>query len=156
MNQISRIADRELNKLSRDIGKAEAKIKEGTTEKDTSWDRVFEFMSEFDQPYFLADDGFTLTRQKRQNAPKLNEEELYRLLMKKFTKLQVKKIWNAITDQKVNSLKLEVAVQNGLVPPDVVDKAITEPDPIYARVRRAWTKQDEERARIFGVDKQDA
>lgn len=155
MAQISPKADVELNALSRIIGQAEETIKLGTEAKDTSWDKVFDLMAEFDQPYFLADDGYTLVRQKRQGSPKLDEGELYMQLLLRFPKSKVDKIWNAITDQKVNSVKLEAAVQNGVVPPDVLDKAISEPDPTYARVRSKWSKQDEERARIFGIEKKE-
>lgn len=155
MNQISALADRELNALSRRIGKAETEIKEATKTKDESWDQVFNYMAEFDNPRFIADDGFTLTRQARQGTPKLDEQKLLDLLMQELGPKPAEKIWNTITDRKVNSLKLEKAVQSGMVSAQILDAAISTPDPIYARVRTPWSKGDEERAVIFGVEKKD-
>lgn len=153
MKQISANADKELNKLSRDIGKAEAQIKEGTELKDTSWDKVFEWMSEFDSdPKFIADDGHTLTRQSRQGSPKLDEEKLYQLLVANLPPAKMKNLWNQITERKINSLKLEQAVQAGKIPAKFLETAITMPPLIYARVRRAWSKEDAEKARMYGVE----
>lgn len=156
LRQISPQADKSLHKLSREIGRAEALIEEGTQLKDESWKEVFEAFSEFDveEPKFIADDGFTLTRQSRQGSPKLDEAKLEELLKQEFPETSTfNRLWNQITDRKVNTLKLEQAVQAGKVPAHILETAITMPPLIYARVRRAWTKQDAERAHIFGVEK---
>lgn len=153
MTQISPMADGELHALSRLIGESDELLAKVTELKNDRWDRVFELMAEFDKPYFIANDGYTLSRQRRQGAPKLDEDLLYHLLMGKFTKAQVRKIWDAITEPKVSSVKLEAAVQNGVIPPEIIAKCITEPEPTYARVRREWSKQDHERARIFGIER---
>lgn len=156
MNQISNKADKSLHKLSREIGRAEALIAEGTELKDESWREVFEAFSEFDveEPKFIADDGFTLTRQSRQGAPKLDEAKLEQMLREEMEQGAFNRLWNQITDRKVNTLKLEKAVQEGKIPAKVLDTAITMPPLTYARVRRPWSKEDAERARIFGIEKE--
>ena len=155
LRQISPQADKSLHKLSREIGRAEALIKEGTEIKDESWDHVFELMSEFDtDPKFIADDGFTLTRQSRQGSPKLDEAKLEELLRAEMDQNKFNKLWNQITDRKVNTLKLEQAVQAGKIPAKVLETAITMPPLTYARVRRPWSKEDAEKARIFGIEKE--
>lgn len=156
LKQISPQADKSLHKLSREIGRAEALIEEGTKIKDDSWKLVFDAFSEFDveEPKFYADDGFTLVRQSRQGSPKLDEAKLEELLKLEFPEPSTfNRLWNLITDRKVNTLKLEQAVQAGKVPAHILETAITMPPLTYARVRRPWSKDDAEKAHIFGVEK---
>lgn len=153
MNQLSEMSDKILNELSHKIGEAETQITQASAVKDKSWEDVFAYLGEFNQNYFIADDGYVLHKQERSSSPKLDEGELYRLLLARFNKTTVNAIWKRITVPKVDPLKLEEVVKEGLLPADIIDKAITQPPPIYARVRRPWSKQDEERARVFGVEK---
>lgn len=155
MKQISPQADKSLHKLSREIGRAEALIEEGTKIKDESWTEVFEAFQEFavEEPKFIADDGFTLTRQSRQGQPKLDEAKLEQMLREEMNESTFNRLWNQITDRKVNTLKLEQAVQAGKIPAHILESAITMPPLTYARVRRPWSKEDAEKAGIFGVEK---
>lgn len=154
--QISDVADRELNKLSARIGKDDEEIELATEDKNKAWEEVFNYFSEFNtEGRFIAADGHTLTRQERQGSPKLDEEKLMFMLKAKLTPRQFTIIWNKITEQKVSSTKLEHAIQAGLVPHELVDECITVPPVTYARVRRNWTKEDKERARIFGIEESD-
>lgn len=157
IRQISTQADKNLNKLSREIGRAETLIEEGTKLKDDSWKDVFDAFSEFDidEPKFIADDGFTLTQQSRQGKPKLDEAKLEQMLKEEIgDQGKFNRLWDQITDRKVNTLKLEQAVQAGKIPAKVLETAITMPPLTYARVRRVWSKEDAEKARIFGVEVQ--
>ena len=158
MKQLSTNTDKKLHKLSRDIDKAEAQIKEGETLKDDSWKEVFDHFSEFgvEEPIFIADNGWTLVRQARQGSPKLDEAKLEQLLREEAADERgFNRLWNLITDRKVNSLKLEQAVQAGKVSAKILETAITMPPLTYARVRRLWSKEDAERAHIFGVEKRE-
>ena len=156
LRQISPQADKSLHKLSREIGRAEALIQEGTEIKDESWKQVFDHFSEFDveEPKFIADDGFTLTRQSRQGSPKLDEAKLEEMLREVMPQGKFNMLWNQITDRKINTTKLEKAVQAGKVPAKFLEVAITMPPLTYARVRRPWSKEDAEKARIFGIEKE--
>lgn len=151
--QISKVADRELHKLSARIGKDDNEIAIATEDKDKAWEEVFNYFSEFDSGgRFIAADGHTLTRQERQNAPKLDEEKLMFLLKSKLTPRQFNSLWKKITEVRVSSTKLEHAIQAGLVAHELVDECITVPPVTYARVRRPWTKEDKEKARMYGME----
>lgn len=157
MPQISKDADVKMNKLSRDIGKAEVKIAEGTTEKDAAWTEAFEILDEFDTEEgakFITDDGHTLTRQRRQSAPRLNEDLLVQKLkaMPNMTDKKFQNLWGRITTRTIMSELLEVAVREGKVPLQIVQECMTVPAPTSARIRREWTKDDAEKAKIFGVE----
>lgn len=154
MNQISGMADRELNALSRRIGKADAQIEEATKEKNESWNQVLNYMDEVGNPKFIADDGFTLQKQYRQGSPKLDSQLLHDLLVTEMGVARAGRLWARITDSIVNSLKLEEAVKDGKIPPHILDKVISTPEPTFARVRREWSKEDAQRAEIFGVKRQ--
>lgn len=156
LKQISPQADKILHKLSREIGRADGIIKEATKEFDDAWVAVFDLMAEFDTDgRFIADDGHYLQRQSRQGSPKLDEAKLEQLLRDEFDYQKFSRIWNLITDRKVNTLKLEQAVQAGKIPAKFLEVAITMPPLTYARVRRPWSREDAEKARIFGVEKRD-
>lgn len=151
--QISKVVDRELNKLSARIGKDKNDIEVATSDMDKAWDEVFNYFAEVNSGgKFIASDGYTLNRQERQNAPKLDEEKLMLFLKANLKPRQFTILWNRITEQKVNSTKLEHAIQAGLIPHELVDQCITVPDVTYARVRNKWTKEDRERARILGME----
>lgn len=156
MPQISKSADKKMNKLSRDIGAAEAAIDAATSEKDAAWVEAFDILDEFDTAEgtrFIADDGHALTRQKRQGSPKLNEEALMQRLRAQpgMTEKKFQLLWGRITTRTIMSELLEQAVREGKIPLQLVQECMTVPAPTFARIRREWTKEDAEKAQIFNV-----
>lgn len=160
VNQVSARTDKALNQLSQDIGKAVAKIQEGTMEKDTAWESVFESFKEHDlegkYARFIASDGFYLQRQERKGSVSLNEKQLYQLLLERYGKAKADRVWNSITIKKVDSIQLEAAIQSGKIDGDMVKECLTTGNPTYARVREEWTKEDKERAAALGIQKEEA
>lgn len=92
-----------------------------------------------------------LSKQPVQKAPKLNEDKLKELIFSIY-KRRAKKIWESITEPKVNTTLLEEAVKKGdQAFANLVDSCIEVPEVSYSRIRREWSKADHERAVIFGI-----
>lgn len=154
-NQLSKNTDKILNNLSRTIGAAELLIEKGTAKKDEAWEEVFGYLEEHgDSARFVANDGYSLIRQSRQSAPKLDEDKLKKLLDKKYGRDTADVIWSIITVRKVDSKLLETLVKTGQIDAKIVDECITVPDVTYARVRRVWSKDDVETAAQFDIQVQ--
>lgn len=156
MNQFSKNNDIKLNKLSLQIGQAEAVIETYTQEKDEAWEEVKALMFEVSQeksPRFIASDGYSLQLQFREGTPKLDEAMLQALLFQRVERREATKLWNQITKRVIDPVALEAAVRTQKVPQDIVDECLTPAKGTHARIRREWTKDDKERARILGISK---
>lgn len=157
MNQLGPDIDKRLNEISRQIGEAETIIETQTQVKDAAWQRAFDFFDEFNRggkdARFIADDGYTLYRQERQGQPKLDANMLQALIFQRYSKVEATRIWNSITERSVDNTKLEAAVRSQKLDPALVEQCITAPTTTYARIRREWTKEDKERAKIHGIER---
>jgi hypothetical protein len=157
MNQFSKAADAILHKLSRKITIAEAQIDASTKEKDLAWDEVNNLFNEFgrvgQEARFISDNGYTLHRTVRPSAPKLNEEQLEERLITQYGKKDGTRLWHAITDRKVNSTMLEQLVQRGQIDASLVNDCLTPGKDSFPRLHPKWTKEDEEKAIIFGLER---
>lgn len=158
MNQISPMADKQLNKLSRLVSEAEAQIKDATKTKEEAWDRVLEFFAEFGmdgtegkEMHFVADDGHTFAPYLRRGTPKLDEDKLYKKLMDRYP--GGARLWSQITVKKVtvNTVMLEQFIQLGKIDAALVDECLTVPEPGITRLHPEWTKEDRQRAKILGI-----
>lgn len=157
MPQVSKIADEKLNSLSRSIGKADKLIIEATAEKVEAWNEVFEIIDEFStDPRFIANDGFSLVRQARQGAPRLDQSMLYEKLKEAVGEgAKLTRLWNSITEEgvrTVNPVLLDVAIKRNQIDQGLANSCTTTPEVTYARVRRAWTKEDREKAALYGIE----
>lgn len=147
--------DEKLNQLNIRIGYAEEKIAEATEWKDEAWQEAFDIFDEFGREgksgRFIANDGHYLFKQPVNRAPKLDETKLYALLYERFPAGRAKQVWDSITERKVNSVALEQAVQQHKIPAELVDQCLTVPETTYSRIRKPWTKEDQERAVVLGI-----
>lgn len=154
MNQFGPETDKKLNRLSRLIGKAERIITKATKKKDESWEEVFQLFEEFAAANrFIANDGFTLTKQVVSGSPKLDSVKLQRLLKEHYGKLFSRR-WNSITVREVSPALLEKAIREGKIEAWIVSECMSTPPESYRRVRPEWTKDDAEKAAILGIKKE--
>jgi hypothetical protein len=157
--QISIQADQRLNLLSRQIHHSEEKIEQAIQDKDQSWEMVMGVFDEFDlagaERRFIADDGFYLYLQERNSSPKLDEEKLHALIFQNYSPAKANRIWNSITTQKIDTTKLEAAQQLGKIDANLINQCIKPGTKSFARIHNEWTKDDRERAAIFGIEKKD-
>lgn len=155
MNQISNNADKRLHQLSRDIGKAETKIEEGELEYKAAWKDVFDMFDEFDKTgfRFIANDGHTLTQQKRSGKSTFDPEKFKELLIKCYGEKKGKTLWNqcVVKTESVNMKLVEALKIQGKIEANLIDECITTAEDSYARVRNEWTKEDTEKAAIYGI-----
>lgn len=158
MNQISKQSDIKLNKLALEISQADAVIETYTQEKDKAWNEVFDLFDEHGlegkEARFISVHGCTLARQVRTGSPKLNEEMLQALVFQKYPRAEATRIWNSITKRVVDSTALEAAVRQQKIDPELVEQVMEEGKVSFARIRREWTKEDKEKARIMGIEKE--
>ena len=156
MPQFTKNADLRLNTASRKIGEAKRRIEEATQDHDKSWEEVvalFGELAESDKnPRFIADDGHFLTYQRSERSPTLNHEMLQSLLFQTLPKNEATKVWNSITKRTVDSTALEAAVRMKKIPSEIVEQCLTPGTVSYSRIRKEWTKEDRERAKIFGIE----
>jgi hypothetical protein len=67
-------------------------------------------------------------------------------------KAQATKVWNAITKRSVDSVALETAVRTKKIPPEMVEQCLTPGTVSYSRIRKEWTKEDREHAKVLGIE----
>ena len=151
MTQISKKADAELDQLSKDLGVAAKKIAEGTQEHDDAWVKIYDTFEEFGQTRFLANDGYYLYKQQNNPSPKLDPVALKNLIFERYPERKAKQIWAAITEPVVSSTLVEQAIQKHLLDATLVTECINTPESTYSRIRREWTKEDYNRAKIFEI-----
>lgn len=153
MTQFGPEADSQLNQLSHTVGEKKAFIELATKEHDDAWKEIFSIFDEFvgHEPRFLANDGYYLYRQTRQASPKLDEAKLKRILFERLPEEEASLVWNAITEQRVNTTFLEAAVQKKAISAAMVDECITTPKPTENRIRQPWTAEDKIKAQVLGL-----
>lgn len=160
MNQFSNLADTILDRLSVEIGEAEKKIEEGEKEKDNAWVEIFDLFDEFGkedkEARFIASDGHTLSRQMRQRTSKLDSDAVKRAVFDFYNTVIANRVWNSITDRVVNPEKLSEALLHGKISIEAVKDLLPKTTTAPARVRTEWTKEDKERAAIFGIRSEQA
>lgn len=171
--QVTTAIDKKLNRASRTIGRADKAIATHEEKRKNAWELFITSANDHNDPRlrFVADDGHYMTLQWRQGNPKRNDPLLRQKLQALVQDAEWRaehfqpaegeepfsadeafwNIWDSITDQTVNSEKLEAAYQAGRIPAEVLEETITVPDPTYARIRQPWTKDDANRAVVFGV-----
>lgn len=170
----SATTDKKLHRASRAIGRADKVIAEQESKRKSAWDFFIETADKINPKFrFIADDGHHMTLQWRQGSPKRNDQLLRQKLMalvqdaewraqhfqpaegeEPFTADEAFwNLWESITDQTVNNEKLEAAYQAGRIPAQILEDVIITPDPTYSRIRQPWTKDDQNRAVIFGVER---
>lgn len=157
-HQYGETLDERLNVLGRDIEAAEAKITEGTNEKDEAWSEIDAIRGEVAPNgafRFIANNGRTYAFQFREGSIKFDAKKFQTMLFHEFDEKKATRIWNSITERALNMALLEVAVRTKKVPEELVKACTTEAPGSYARVHPEWTKEDVERAKIFGVEKVD-
>jgi hypothetical protein len=146
-NQLSPITDRVMNRLSRKITKAQEKIDTGTAEKEASWNEVIDNFSEFrrepGKARFICRDGYTLNWAKREGKTELDPQALRMAISEK--------LWDQITVRTVDSSLLEAAVIEGLISEETLKTCITTKPPTGIRLHEEWSKEDRERAIIYGI-----
>ena len=156
MNQFTANADTRLNAASRKIGEAKRRIEEATQDHDKFWEEVVALFGELAEadvnPRFIADDGYFLTYQRTERSPSLNEEMLQSLIFQTMPKAEATKVWNSITKRSVDSTALEAAVRMKKIPGELVEQCLKPGTVSYSRIRKEWTKEDRERAKIFGIE----
>lgn len=159
MTQISEIADKTLNQKSREIGQSKKIIEEQEKKFDEAWEEVFSIFEEFNlsgnKARFIANDGFYLYKQTRPGKSSLDEEKLYAMIFQKYTPRKAQRIWNSITSLKIDSKKLEAAVQTGLIEAEIVNECVSTSDESHPRIRNEWTKEDREKAAVLGILKEE-
>jgi L-rhamnose mutarotase len=82
--QISQMADQRMHQLSAVIGKAKRRMEKFKIVHDTAWNEAFEILEELNTnegTKFIARDGYTIQKQKRQGAPVLDEEALHAAML---------------------------------------------------------------------------
>lgn len=146
--QISPQTDARMNELSREIGRAQKLIDDGTKDKNKAWDEIIEKFAEFamegKNARFIANDGYYLYKQPRAGTVTLNEQALKDAISEAN--------WKRITVRKVDSELLESAVQLGLISAEIVDQCITKNPDTFSRERRTWTQDDKRMAQIYGIE----
>lgn len=149
------MADQTLNGLSRKIGKATDDITAAEASKKNAWEKVLEIGAEFAREggdlRFVANDGYTLAPTTRSGSPRLDEKRLKKLIDANLPRAAA--IWKSITEPHVNTTLLEQAIQSGKIPATLVDECLTVPEPTLVRNRVKWTKEDNQKAEIFGIVK---
>lgn len=166
--------DKKLHQASRTIGRADAAIETHEKKRTKAWNLFIETADKVGPKFrFLADDGHYMTLQWREGKVRRNDPLLRQKLQALCQDAEWRaahfqpsegeppftadeafwNVWDSITDQTVNSEKLEAAYQAGVIPAEVLQETIVVPDPTYARIRQPWTKDDGNRAVIFGVIK---
>lgn len=156
--QYGRTLDPRLNKLGRKVEDAEAKIAEGTSDKNNAWDEISAIRDEVapDKPFrFIADNGHAYAFQLREGSVSFNADQFQALLFQTYDEKKATRLWNMVTKRALDTLLLEVAVRSKKIPQDLVDQCTTVNPDTYARVHPVWTKGDAERAKIFGIEKVD-
>lgn len=156
MDQISKKTDKALNGLSEKIGAAVAKIEEGEAEKEEAWNEVKDIFAEHGleagpKARFIAKDGFTIKLTKRAGRDKLNQDLLWLRLVEEKGIYVAKAIWDYITTPIVDTAKLEAAVIDGSITEELLKPCITTGEGSEPRIREEWTKEDRERAVVFGI-----
>lgn len=159
MAQFSEHIDNTLNRLSNEIKFAKDTIAEQTGKHDAAWTEAFDLFDELGlegkEARFLAKNGHTLHRSRREGSPSLDEKLLQQKLEEKFGPLKAKRIWNTLVIGHVDSRLLEVAVLQGRIPQSIVDECLTPGKETFSRLFPEWTKEDRERAEILGIRKDD-
>lgn len=145
--------DKRLDELNETVTVSEDTIEMATANKDKAWDEVLGVFDEFardgKEARFIASNGRTLARTKRQGSPKLDENKLYELLRTTYGATKADRIWKSITKCVVDSRLLEIAVQDHKVDAELVESCITTPEPTFIRLHPEWTKEDKERLALF-------
>lgn len=155
MNQLGPSVDKKLNVISRKLGAVDKLQAKAEAVKTEAWEQVFSFMDELEAERFIASDGYVLAKQRRSGTSKIDEAKLKQLIFAKFTSAKATRLWNSITDQRLNSTFLEVAVQQKKIPASIVDECITTAEDSFARVRREWTKDDGLRTQVLDIEKRE-
>ena len=160
MFQLSQMSDRVMNRLSRKIGKAVEKITEGEREKEEAWTQVKDLFAEHGKEAgpkarFIASDGFTIKWTKRPGKTKLNPDLLFARLVDAHGVTAADNIWRSITDRTISPEKLEAAVNLGTITEELLKPCIETGEDIHPRLREEWSKEDKERAVIFGISTPD-
>lgn len=148
--------DKRLNKLGRKIETAEAKIAEGTQEKDEAWTEISSVRDEVakDKPFrFIADNGRVYAFQERQGSQSFDAKKFEALLFQTFPAAEARKIWTSITSRVLDTDKLEAAKRTGKISQDLIDLCMETKPNTFARVHPEWTKDDANTARILGIEK---
>lgn len=153
MNQIGPTVDAKLNKASVDIGAAKALIEQKEKELAEVWELVFNLFDEGSSiDRFVASDGYTLVRQWSESPATIDEARLKEDIFAAYDSARATRIWNDITDRRVNRDKLSHLVVRGRLDSALVAKHIGAKGKRASRVRREWTKEDKEKAAIFGIE----
>lgn len=188
--QISQQADERMNQLSAVIGRAKLRIQKFQRVHDNAWEECFSILDEFntdETARFIARDGHTIQRQRRQRSEFLNEEALHNAMLvaygneekwfrvtepvlnpafaqdsnalfaKLFEVLGESEAYRhaveAISVRQVNTTLLSQAYATDVNLRQMTQEAMTVPEPTFARVRPEWTRDDVNRAAVFGIFK---
>ncbi len=147
--------DKRLNKAGREVEAAEAKIAEGTAEKDRAWGEMDAIRGEVakDKPFrFIAENGHTYAFQLREGKSVFDADKFQALLYQTYDKKDADKIWNSVTKRVLDTALLETAKRTKKIPEELIDQCLTTSPDTYARVHPKWTKDDAERAKILGIE----
>lgn len=154
-NQVSPTVDRKFHRASRTISRADKVIVAQEKKRTGAWNQFVELCDKLKLPQlrFLADDGKYMTLQWRTGQPKRNDALLAQKLQALVSSVggDYTTLWEAITVRTVDNTLLEAAVLAGRIPAELLEDVIETPTPTYARIHQPWTKEDQNRAVVFGV-----
>ena len=152
-SQVSETTDNKLKEHSHIIGTADGAIEIATKHKTEAWDAILEIFDElsFTGPFY-TEEGRTLMLQPRAGGTKLDQEKLERLMRENLGN-RFNGLWNSITTKTVDATLLDRMVRTGKIPGDMVDQCIEQKPSTFARIRREFTKEDTEKAKmLYGIE----
>lgn len=153
MHQFGPTADKMLNARSRRIGQIQRLQEKLQVRFNETWEGIFDTFNEFGRDRFIAADGHTLARERREGVAKLDEDGLVNAIYANYPKHVASRILNRISRTKrvIDSEALKREVLEGKIPADLVEQFVKVGNPVDARVRRAWSKEDKQRAQILEI-----
>jgi hypothetical protein len=161
VDQYSPANDKKLHTLAGTIGFARRLSERAGQMHDEAWEKVRGIFNEFPDKgkRFIADNGYYMQDQWKNGTTKWYFDILYEKMHEHFPVPEdLRREWNAITDpapRVVNPTKLERRVRLGKIPQELVNQAYITGEGSWARIFQPWTKEDVNRAVVYGIQLQD-
>lgn len=152
MEQFSETTEKRLEELERQLAKADKERKDAQAAYEKLFAAVFSLFDAegwVDKPArYIATSGMVVERRISDPEERINPEKV---------KAEVDaKTWTRITDagpRVLNQRKLIRAIQSGVVPAQVVERALEKPAGIVSRHYRAASKEDKQWLELQAVSK---
>lgn len=151
MYQFNQERDTELNECERRLANVIASQEALATEHNQLWDKIFFIMDALVTPgtvRFICQDEWVLAKEERKGSPRLDTDQLFQLIFKKYEETEAHKIWNKITtlhtERVLDQTKLAKVVEAGILEPEIVQVSTAPGKVTNARARRRASKTDRE------------